>query len=47
MGDYCPDADGLAAAAGVRTGDILKGIHLPDYREDDANVCIFAYYSGL
>ena len=38
MGDYCPDADGLAAAAGIRTGDILKGIHLPNYHEDDKKV---------
>ncbi len=38
MGDYCPDADGLAAAAGIRTGDILKGIYLPNYRADDTLV---------
>jgi hypothetical protein len=43
MGDYCPDADGMAAAAGIRTGDILKAIHLPDFGEDDTNVCGIAY----
>ena len=37
MRDYCPDSDGRAAGAGIRTGDTLTAVHLPDYRPSDSD----------
>ncbi len=43
MSEYCPEADGRAAGAGIRTGDTLRAVHLPGYlleRDGDVSVSI-------